>query len=97
MLTAVVTSCTTHACAIMQVIYLDADNFVLKNPSTLFSSPEYNSTGAIFWQDYWDNTVAPEVGFFVQSSGTAGIVLQASAWHSSSQACVLIMHRPGSL
>ena len=45
----------------MQIVYLDADNFVLKDPSTLFASPEYNNTGAIFWQDYWSNSLALEV------------------------------------
>lgn len=46
----------------MQVIYLDADNFVLRDPSVLFASKEYNNTAALFWQDYWTNTLAPEVG-----------------------------------
>jgi len=46
---------------VLQVIYLDADNFVVRDPAALFASPEYNSTAAIFWQDYWANTVAPEV------------------------------------
>jgi hypothetical protein len=41
---------------------LDADSFVLKDPSLLFDSQEYNATGAIFWQDYWANTLAPDVG-----------------------------------
>jgi hypothetical protein len=46
----------------VQVIYLDADNFVLQDPSVLFASKEYNNTAALFWQDYWTNTLAPEVG-----------------------------------
>lgn len=45
----------------LQVIYLDADNYVLRDPSMLFATKEYNATAAIFWQDFWDNTLAPEV------------------------------------
>lgn len=50
---------TTPPC---QVIYLDADNIPLKDPAHLLDGPEYNATGALLWQDFWDNTMAPEVG-----------------------------------
>lgn len=50
-----------------QVLYLDADNFVLRDTSVLFASQEYNNTAAIFWQDYWSNSLAPEVCFAVAS------------------------------
>ncbi|KIZ05690.1 hypothetical protein MNEG_2267 [Monoraphidium neglectum] len=43
-----------------EVIYLDADNIPLKDPAHLLDGPEYNATGALLWQDFWDNTVAPE-------------------------------------
>lgn len=43
------------------MIYLDADNFVLRDPSALFATSEYKNTTALFWQDYWSNTLAPEV------------------------------------
>ncbi|KAI8468938.1 MAG: mannosyltransferase putative-domain-containing protein [Monoraphidium minutum] len=43
-----------------EVIYLDADNIPLRDPSFLLDSPEYNATGALLWQDFWDNTLAPE-------------------------------------
>jgi hypothetical protein len=55
------------ACCTAQMLYLDADNFVLRDPSVLFASEEYKNTSAIFWQDYWSNTLAPEVRNAVMS------------------------------
>lgn len=34
-----------------EVLYLDADNFVLQNPAFLFESKPYQQTGSIFWPD----------------------------------------------
>jgi alpha 1,2-mannosyltransferase len=39
---------------------LDADNIPLGDPSSLFSTAEYNATGALLWPDFWGNTVAPQ-------------------------------------
>ncbi|KAL3658724.1 hypothetical protein V7S43_016367 [Phytophthora oleae] len=36
-----------------QVLFLDADNAPVKDPSYLFSTAEFQKTGAIFWPDYW--------------------------------------------
>jgi len=35
-----------------EVLLLDADNTVVKNPEFLFETPEFLETGAIFWPDY---------------------------------------------
>jgi ADP-heptose:LPS heptosyltransferase len=35
-----------------EVILLDADNLPLIDPETLFDTPEYARTGALFWPDY---------------------------------------------
>ncbi|GBF98544.1 pantothenate synthetase [Raphidocelis subcapitata] len=43
-----------------QVIFLDADNVPLRDPAPLLDAPEFNATGALLWQDLWDNTVAPQ-------------------------------------
>lgn len=37
---------------------MDADNIPLSNPATLFSSPEYLATGALFWPDFWQTATA---------------------------------------
>ncbi len=34
-----------------EVLYIDADNIPVRNPEFLFSTPEYDQTGAIFWPD----------------------------------------------
>lgn len=34
-----------------EVLFLDADNIPLRNPSTLFDEPEYKLKGALFWPD----------------------------------------------
>ena len=35
-----------------EVLFLDADNVPVVDPTYLFDSPEYRQTGAIFWPDY---------------------------------------------
>jgi hypothetical protein len=36
-----------------QFIYLDSDNLPLKDPSFLFETKAFKSTGALFWKDFW--------------------------------------------
>lgn len=36
-----------------EVLFLDADNNCVSDPTNLFSSPGYQETGALFWPDYW--------------------------------------------
>ena len=36
-----------------ELMFLDADNNVLADPTYLFDSPAYQTTGALFWPDFW--------------------------------------------
>ncbi|KAJ8577749.1 hypothetical protein ON010_g1457 [Phytophthora cinnamomi] len=36
-----------------RVLFLDADNVPVRDPSFLFDSPAFLRTGAIFWPDFW--------------------------------------------
>lgn len=45
---------------LQEVVFLDADNFVLTDPRELFEGPEYAATGALFWADFWAPDYAPE-------------------------------------
>uniref|UniRef100_H3GWP8 Glycosyltransferase family 71 protein n=1 Tax=Phytophthora ramorum TaxID=164328 RepID=H3GWP8_PHYRM len=36
-----------------RVLFLDADNVPVRDPTFLFESPEFVKTGAIFWPDFW--------------------------------------------
>ncbi|KAG6966090.1 hypothetical protein JG687_00005037 [Phytophthora cactorum] len=36
-----------------QVLFLDADNAPVRDPSFLFETPEFVKMGAVFWPDYW--------------------------------------------
>lgn len=36
-----------------QVLFLDADNSPVRDPTYLFDIPEFTSTGALFWPDFW--------------------------------------------
>lgn len=36
-----------------EILFLDADNFPVKDPVYLFETPEYQETGAVFWPDFW--------------------------------------------
>ncbi|KAG2521013.1 hypothetical protein JM16_006472 [Phytophthora kernoviae] len=42
-----------------RVLFLDADNAPVRDPSFLFESSEFVKTGAIFWPDFWfpDSTI----------------------------------------
>jgi alpha 1,2-mannosyltransferase len=68
-----------------QVLFLDADNSPVKDPTYLFAAPEFVNTGALFWPDFWHpvNTIfnvnkqsllwelvgTPFVDMFEQESG----------------------------
>ncbi|KAE9019028.1 hypothetical protein PR003_g13451 [Phytophthora rubi] len=68
-----------------QVLFLDADNVPVRDPTYLFETPEFKKTGAVFWPDYWhpDHTIffinadslvwqllaMPYVDMFEQESG----------------------------
>ncbi|GIL84768.1 hypothetical protein Vretimale_14448 [Volvox reticuliferus] len=53
-----------------EVLFLDSDNTVLRDPTFLFESEEYVSTGALLWPDYWDRTAAPEVAQILNISAS---------------------------
>lgn len=36
-----------------KVLFLDSDNYALKDPGFLFESPPFKETGALFWKDFW--------------------------------------------
>ncbi|KAL3658714.1 hypothetical protein V7S43_016350 [Phytophthora oleae] len=42
-----------------RVLFLDADNVPVRDPSFLFNSSEFLKTGALFWPDFWhpDSTI----------------------------------------
>ena len=45
----------------LQVLFLDADNLAVADPTTLLASPEYLQTGVLLWPDFWDSSAAPDV------------------------------------
>lgn len=40
-----------------EVLYIDADNVVVRNPEFLFETPLYQETGSLFWQDLPNHTL----------------------------------------
>ncbi|OWZ16617.1 hypothetical protein PHMEG_0009576 [Phytophthora megakarya] len=68
-----------------QILFLDADNVPVKDPTYLFDTPEFLNTGSMFWPDFWTpaNTIfnikaeslvwelvgTPFVDMFEQESG----------------------------
>ena len=42
------------------VLLLDADNFPIHDPMTVFQSDPFKSTGYILWPDYWRRTTSPD-------------------------------------
>ncbi|GIL68802.1 hypothetical protein Vafri_22039 [Volvox africanus] len=53
-----------------EVLFLDSDNAVLRDPTYLFESEAYVSTGALLWPDYWDRTATPEVAQILNISAS---------------------------
>jgi len=43
------------------VLWLDADNFLLSDPESLFESAEYKEHGSMFWPDFFQGWVSPEI------------------------------------
>lgn len=44
-----------------EVLYLDADQIALRDPSSLFDSTVVKLTGALLWRDFWMKSVAPDI------------------------------------
>ena len=51
------------------LLFLDADNFPVRDPEYLFDSQPYLSTGLVTWPDVWESTISPE--YYVISSQPA--------------------------
>ncbi len=93
-----------------QVLLLDADNFVLRDPTFLFDSSEMLANGAIFWPDYWrpghsvfnierasmlwELTGIPFVDMFEQESGQ---LLVDRRRHSRALDVLMFYARPNNL
>jgi hypothetical protein len=43
-----------------EVLFLDADNVPVADPTGLFHAQEFQRTGALFWKDFWDASWAPD-------------------------------------
>ncbi|KAK1943185.1 hypothetical protein P3T76_005822 [Phytophthora citrophthora] len=58
-----------------QILFLDADNVPVRDPSFLFDTPEFVKMGAVFWPDYWHphNTM-----FYINSNSLVWELLDMS-------------------
>lgn len=43
-----------------EVVILDSDCLPLRDPSWMFSAPQYQQHGNLFWPDFWSNWVRDE-------------------------------------
>ena len=43
-----------------EVLYLDADNVALGDPTSLFDSPQLARSGLLLWPDFWPPSIAPD-------------------------------------
>jgi alpha 1,2-mannosyltransferase len=43
-----------------EVLFVDADNVALRDPTDLFDWPPYRSTGMLLWPDFWPRSAAPD-------------------------------------
>lgn len=71
-----------------EVLFLDADNICVKDPSYLFEDRNYLEHGSLFWPDYWstseDNSIWEilDVNYFVGSEQDSGQILidKSKSW-----------------
>lgn len=42
------------------ILFLDADNFPIKNLDKIFDEPSYKKNGLILWSDFWRRTASPK-------------------------------------
>lgn len=42
------------------ILFLDADNFPMKNLDSIFDEPSYKQNGLILWSDFWRRTDSPK-------------------------------------
>lgn len=42
-----------------EVLFMDADLMALHDPTTLFTSPPFTTTGLITWPDFWTTSISP--------------------------------------
>lgn len=43
------------------LLFLDADNLLITDPTPAFTSPPFNTTGLISWQDFWASSASPHL------------------------------------
>ncbi|KAF5874902.1 putative alpha mannosyltransferase protein [Botrytis fragariae] len=70
------------------VLFLDADNFPLVDPTTWFSAPVFQEKGMITWPDFWANTASP---LFYTLANQSIPAIQSQ--HASSEAGSILISR----
>ena len=78
-----------YACA-MQVLFLDSDNVAVADPESLFHAPEYTSTGALLWPDYWTSTAAPDLAAILGVPALPAGTFESGQMVFDKQRCVLV-------
>ena len=76
-----------------EVLYLDADNVALGDPTALFDSPQLAPSGLLLWPDFWPPSTAPDAYAIApeaaaQNAGSGGfscesgqmVVVKSTAW-----------------
>ncbi|TGO37710.1 hypothetical protein BHYA_0091g00310 [Botrytis hyacinthi] len=70
------------------VLFLDADNFPLVDPTPWFSAPVFQEKGMITWPDFWANTASP---LFYTLANQSIPAIQSQ--HASSEAGSILISR----
>lgn len=62
-----------------EVLLMDSDNIVLRDPNSLFNSELYSEHGSILWMDFWRGSAAPDL------ASVLGYDARANHTHESGQ------------
>ena len=67
-----------------EILFLDSDNFPLRDPTYLFETDAYKATGSIFWKDFW---AASRDEFYVRHDSLLWELLDIPSNSSVALAC----------
>ena len=61
----------------------------MADPTSLLDSPEFHSTGALLWPDYWHSTAAPDLRAILEVPTLPASTFESGQMVFDKQRCVL--------
>ena len=75
------------------MLFLDADNVAVVDPTPLFSAREFRDTGALLWPDYWAATSAPDLAPILGLEALPAGTFESGQMLFNKRRCAISSHR----